>query len=428
MASPPTPRAPRWPSSPAPADELVEVLRLLHLADVPFVARGAGTGLSGGALAGSDAVLVIADPVEPDPAARSREPAGGRRAGRRQRATLRGGAAPRPPLRARPLEPDRLHAGRQRRGERRRAALPQVRGHHQPRRRARGRAARRPAGATRLAAAASRGDRTWSGSSSAARGCSASRCEITLRLEPIPAAVRTLLADFTSLRAASEAVSAIIAAGIVPAALEMMDQACVRAVEASIYATGYPDRRRGGAAGRGRRLAGVGRGGGGGRRGAPAASRRAEVRQRRRPRRNGPGSGRAGRRRSAPWGGSRPTSWCRTRSCRGRALPDILDQIAAIAARRPASPISNVFHAGDGNLHPNISFDRRDPALAARVHAASRDIMHACLAAGGSITGEHGVGTDKLEYMPEAFDAETLDAMCDVRGSSIPTAGPIRAR
>ena len=74
-----------------------------------------------------------------------------------------------------------------------------------------------------------------------------------------------------------------------------------------------------------------------------------------------------------------------------------------------------MFHAGDGNLHPNISFDRGDPALVARVHAANRDIMHACLAAGGSITGEHGVGSDKIEYMPDAFDAETLGAMRAVR-------------
>jgi FAD/FMN-containing dehydrogenase len=77
--------------------------------------------------------------------------------------------------------------------------------------------------------------------------------------------------------------------------------------------------------------------------------------------------------------------------------------------------VSNVFHAGDGNLHPNISFDRRDAALARRVHAASGEIMEACVAVGGSITGEHGVGSDKRDYMPLIFDAATLDAMCSVR-------------
>ena len=92
------------------------------------------------------------------------------------------------------------------------------------------------------------------------------------------------------------------------------------------------------------------------------------------------------------------------------ALPDVLDRISEIRDRYGLH-ISNVFHAGDGNLHPNISFDRRNAALADRVRNASREIMAACVAAGGSITGEHGVGNDKLDYMPLIFDAETLGAM-----------------
>ena len=96
------------------------------------------------------------------------------------------------------------------------------------------------------------------------------------------------------------------------------------------------------------------------------------------------------------------------------ALPDILDQVNAIRDRYRLK-ISNVFHAGDGNLHPNISFDRRDPELSERVQAASREIMKVCVAAGGSITGEHGVGSDKIDYMPLIFDAETLGAMQAVR-------------
>jgi FAD/FMN-containing dehydrogenase len=96
------------------------------------------------------------------------------------------------------------------------------------------------------------------------------------------------------------------------------------------------------------------------------------------------------------------------------ALPDILDRVGEIR-RHYGLSISNVFHAGDGNLHPNISFDRRDPALAARVRDASREIMAACVDAGGSITGEHGVGNDKMGYMSWIFDAETLGAMQAVR-------------
>jgi FAD/FMN-containing dehydrogenase len=96
------------------------------------------------------------------------------------------------------------------------------------------------------------------------------------------------------------------------------------------------------------------------------------------------------------------------------ALPDILERITEIGQRHQLL-ISNVFHAGDGNLHPNISYDSRDPSLCERVKLASREIMAICVAAGGSITGEHGVGADKLDYMPLIFDAESLAAMCAVR-------------
>jgi FAD/FMN-containing dehydrogenase len=96
------------------------------------------------------------------------------------------------------------------------------------------------------------------------------------------------------------------------------------------------------------------------------------------------------------------------------ALPDIMDEIEKIRSHYGLT-ISNVFHAGDGNLHPNISFDRRDPAVVSRVQLACREIMAACVAVGGSITGEHGVGSDKLDYMPWIFDAETLGAMRAVR-------------
>jgi FAD/FMN-containing dehydrogenase len=96
------------------------------------------------------------------------------------------------------------------------------------------------------------------------------------------------------------------------------------------------------------------------------------------------------------------------------ALPDVLERIGAIAAHYRLV-VSNVFHAGDGNLHPNISFDATDPELTARVERASAEIMEACIAAGGTITGEHGVGLDKLRYMPLVFDGDSLAAMRAVR-------------
>jgi len=237
--------------------------------------------------------------------------------------------------------------------------------------------------------------------------------EITVRLEPLPQAVRTLLADFGGVRAASEAVSAIIAAGIVPAAMEMMDQACVQAVEASIYAAGYPTDAAA--------VLLVEVDGAEEAVDAEAAAVEALLRN-------------AGARdvRCAADPAERARLWQGRKKAFGAmgriapdlavqdavvprsALPDVLDRIDEIR-RAYGLVISNVFHAGDGNLHPNISFDRRDGAMTARVQAASKAIMAACVEAGGTITGEHGVGNDKLDYMPWIFDAETLGAMRAVR-------------
>jgi len=95
-------------------------------------------------------------------------------------------------------------------------------------------------------------------------------------------------------------------------------------------------------------------------------------------------------------------------------LPDVLATIHEIAHRQRIT-VCNVFHAGDGNLHPNIGYDANDPDEQARVHAAMREIMAACVAAGGTITGEHGIGLDKLDYMDLIFSSESLAAMCRLR-------------
>jgi FAD/FMN-containing dehydrogenase len=95
-------------------------------------------------------------------------------------------------------------------------------------------------------------------------------------------------------------------------------------------------------------------------------------------------------------------------------LPAVLAQIQEIGARYGVK-VCNVFHAGDGNLHPNIGYDATNPDEAARVHEAMSEIMTACIAAGGTITGEHGVGLDKLPYMEALFTPSTLEAMCDLR-------------
>jgi glycolate oxidase len=101
------------------------------------------------------------------------------------------------------------------------------------------------------------------------------------------------------------------------------------------------------------------------------------------------------------------------------ALPDVLEQVETIA-REVGLTIASVFHAGDGNLHPNIAFDADQPGALARVEEASARIVEACLAAGGTITGEHGVGLDKRKYMPLAFDADTLAAVAAVNAAFDP--------
>jgi glycolate oxidase len=95
-------------------------------------------------------------------------------------------------------------------------------------------------------------------------------------------------------------------------------------------------------------------------------------------------------------------------------LPAILAQVIEIG-RRYDLPIANLFHAGDGNLHPMILFDVREAGILDRVMAAGREILGRCIDAGGTITGEHGVGMEKQAYMPLIFSADDLDVMRRVR-------------
>jgi len=397
---------------PANRAQVVAVVRLLQLLQVPFVARGAGTGLSGGAVAGPETVLLTLTRMNRilrvDPAAR--------------RAVIQPGV-----VNAR-LSEAIAPLGLQYVPDPSSQAACTVGGN----------VAENAGGphclkygvttnhivelevvlpdASVVRLGSPQGD-PWGpdlvGLFVGSEGMFGIATEITVRLEPIPAAVRTLLADFSSVRSASEAVSAIIASGVVPAALEMMDQACVQAVEASIYAAGYPtdaaavllaevDGTPEQVEAEAALVEGVLRSHGARDvRSASSAADRARLWQ--------------GRKKAfGAMGRIAPDLAVQDAVVPRSALPDILDRIGEIRRRHGLS-ISNVFHAGDGNLHPNISFDRRDPALADRVREASKEIMAACVAAGGSITGEHGVGNDKMGYMPWIFDAETLGAMQAVR-------------
>ena len=244
-------------------------------------------------------------------------------------------------------------------------------------------------------------------------GCFGIALDVTVRLARNPQAVRTLLADFSSLDAAAHAVSAVIASGIVPAAMEMMDAATIQAVEASIYAAGYPTDAAaillieldGAAAGLdddGARVDAFCRAAGArGVRTATDPAERARLWQ--------------GRKKAfGAMGRISPHLVVQDAVVPRTKLPQVLAEIRRIADTYRVK-VCNVFHAGDGNLHPNIGYDATSADESERVHQAMSAIMRACIAAGGTITGEHGVGVDKLPYMDTLFTPATLGAMCALR-------------
>jgi glycolate oxidase subunit GlcD len=237
--------------------------------------------------------------------------------------------------------------------------------------------------------------------------------KITIRLSRQPQSIITLLADFLDLNDASRAVSTIIAAGILPAALEMIDKVTINAVEDSIYSAGYP---RDAAACLIVELDGL-------RAGLEAQAKRASdicLQNRARSVR----AALSEDERKKLWAGRKgafgalgrvsPDLFVQDAVVPRTKLPEILAGFYAIGARYGLR-LSTVFHAGDGNLHPNINFDGRDADEVSRVMAASREIMKLCVDAGGSITGEHGVGADKIDYMPMIFNQASLDAMLAVK-------------
>ncbi len=241
--------------------------------------------------------------------------------------------------------------------------------------------------------------------------------EVTVRLTPAPEAVRTFLAVFESVADASRAVSGIIAAGVVPAALEMMDQLILRAVE-DAYHLGFPldagavllieiDGLEAGFDELTRRIEGVCRQAGmrSFRAARDAAERQALWTVRKR------AFGAIGR--LAP-------NYCTQDGVVPRSrLPEILERIRAIGERRGLT-IPNVFHAGDGNLHPILLYDERDSEQVEQVLAASREILEACIELGGSVTGEHGVGVEKISMLERLFAPDDLAVMRLVRGAFDP--------
>jgi len=243
--------------------------------------------------------------------------------------------------------------------------------------------------------------------------------EATVKLSPIPPAVRTLLADFLDVDDASHAVSAIIAAGMLPAALEMMDNAIIRAVEASVFTAGLPIDAQAVLL---VELDGVEAG-----IDDDAEKTAAILRE------HGARSVR-----SATDENERKKLWAARKGAFGavgRLMPDVMIQDAVVPrsrlpevlaetyriADRYSLQLANVFHAGDGNLHPLICFDLRRGTDIENVRQAGREIMETCVRAGGSITGEHGVGLDKSSYLPLIFSDDDMDAMLCVRAAFDPS-------
>jgi glycolate oxidase len=236
--------------------------------------------------------------------------------------------------------------------------------------------------------------------------------KVWVRITRNPESCRTLLGIFETVDAATNTISDIIGAGIVPAALEMMDQLILEAVEAA-FKFGFPldagavlimevDGLAAGLDEDAERIVAIARKNGARevRRANTEAERLLLWKSRKQ------SFGAVGR--LAP-------SYCTQDGVVPRTqLPHILREIQRIGARYELR-IANVFHAGDGNIHPILLFDERDAAQVQRVLHASHEILEACLACGGSVTGEHGIGVEKLDFMPKMFGPEDLDTMLRLR-------------
>jgi glycolate oxidase len=241
--------------------------------------------------------------------------------------------------------------------------------------------------------------------------------EITLRLLPRPEVYRTLLAAYHSLEAAGDTVSQIVSAGLLPGAMEIMDRLAIRAAEAAVQA-GYPE--------------------------AAAAILIVEVEgdarqvdaEYQRLRAVVDASGAYEVRLAADdaereriWRGRKSTF-----SAVGRLSPDFIVQDGVVPRSRLGQAlaeiermsarhglrVANVFHAGDGNLHPLILYDGREAGALERAEALAAEILEMCIRLGGSITGEHGVGLEKRDFLAKMFEPDDIACMRRVKDAIDP--------
>ncbi len=393
---------------PGTAEEIAEIVRCCAAAGIPYVARGSGTGLSGGALPRTDGVLIVTSRMRrileidienrravvepgvinldvsravrpygyhfaPDPSSQQICSVGGNVAENSGGAhCLKYGFTAHHVLACEIVTPD---------GE-----------------------------ITELSADGAGYDLL--GVFVGAEGTLGIATKITVRLTRTPEAVQTLLAAFDSIEAGGAAVSAIIGAGVVPAAIEMMDALSIEAAEAAV-SCGYPP-------GAGAVLIVELDG--------PAAEVEHQFAQVQEMCRD------AGAfeirvaaddaERALIWKGRKsafaavgrisPSYLVQDGVIPRTSLPSVLAGIDALSAESGVR-VANVFHAGDGNLHPLVLFDDAVEGAEERAEEVSGKILDLCIEHGGSITGEHGVGVDKSRYMPRMFTDTDLDTMQMVR-------------
>jgi glycolate oxidase subunit GlcD len=235
----------------------------------------------------------------------------------------------------------------------------------------------------------------------------------TVKLARNPQAVKTLLTSFPTMKDACDAVSSIIAGGIIPAALEMMDHRMVAAVEASINRAGMPlDAEAvmiieldGLAAALDTQADEIG--------GICRAHRCGELRV-----------ARDEEERATIWKGRKHAFGAAGRMSRDIYLQDVVvprNRLSEVVVRlyeiadRAGIPLASLFHAGDGNMHPILLFDRSREGEEQRVLQAAHEMLRVCVEAGGTLSGEHGIGSEKSEFMGLVYSDEDLGAMMHLR-------------
>jgi glycolate oxidase len=392
---------------PRTAEQVAAVVRECAARKVPFVARGSGTGLSGGALPRGDGVLIVTSKMRAiiaiDPASR--------------RAIVEPGVTNLSVSKA--AEPYGLFYAPDPSSQ----VICSVGGN----------VAENSGGAhclkhgftvhhvTGLQIVTPQGELTWLGDGTGSapgydlvgaftgsEGTLGIATKIIVKLTPIPEAVTTLLAAFTTMGAGGGAVSQIISSGILPGAIEMMDALAIEAAEAAV-SCGYPE-------GAGAVLIVELDGPAGDVEAQTAAVREIctahgayEIR-----------AARDAAERAAIWTGRKsafaavgrisPAYIVQDGVVPRTALPKVLDRISELSAEHGIR-VANVFHAGDGNLHPLVLFDDAVAGEQEKAEKLSGMILDLCIEHGGSITGEHGVGVDKSRYMPRMFGPDDLDTM-----------------